>query len=400
MIKIALIKETKTPPDARTPITPEGVLRLKKKFPELQFYVEPSPIRCFKDSEFPKKVLIKNEGLTNADILMGVKEVDIPGLIEDKTYFFFSHTAKMQAYNRGLLKACLNKKIRLIDYEYLVKDGQRLTAFGNWAGIVGAYNTLRAINQKFSGIELKPAHAYKDYSELKADLKNINLPAVKIVITGTGRVSQGVTELLNLAGIQELSAEQFIRDKNTSAVYTVLSPLQYLKHKENKTCTYQEIFQQPENFSSNFRTYAQHADVYIAAHFWNPKSPVFFKMHDISKEAFNISVIGDISCDIAKPIPTTIRPSTIDNPFYGIKRNTHTECGAFDENTITVMAVDNLPNELPRDASESFSKALEDNVFPELMGQGFQSEILKNATICENGKLTEGFSYLQDFVEG
>jgi saccharopine dehydrogenase (NAD+, L-lysine forming) len=400
-LKIGIIKETKTPTDFRSPLTPACIKRLKQKYKHLEFLVQPSSSRCFRDDEYSPNAVTLQKDLSDADILMGVKEVAIEKLIPHKTYIIFSHTAKKQAYNRTLLQSCLEKHIRLIDYEYLVENGKRVTAFGKWAGIVGAYNTLRAVRLKFEHKRLTPAHKLNGYIELKESLRQLSLPPVKIVITGTGRVSNGVSEILKSAGITRITSSEFLNSSFNKPVFTRLSPLQYLKHTQHKRFSLKDIYRNPGDFESNFAKYTSNADVYITAHFWHPASPVFFRQQDIKNDNFNIKIIGDISCDIGKPIPTTVRPSTIEEPFYGIDKDTFQETSDYlSDDAITVMAVDNLPNELPRDASESFSIALEKHVFPGLINKGTNSEIIRNATICKNGRLSKPFSYLEDYVKG
>ena len=158
MLKLGVIRETKNPPDRRVPLTPAQCRSLQASYPGLDITVQPSPIRCFSDDEYAAEGIRLSEDMTDRDVLVGVKEVKIEALLPDKTYFFFSHTAKEQPYNRGLLQEVIRKGIRLIDYEYLTLDGVRVVAFGRWAGLVGAYNGLRGWGLKTGTYELKPAN--------------------------------------------------------------------------------------------------------------------------------------------------------------------------------------------------------------------------------------------------
>jgi saccharopine dehydrogenase (NAD+, L-lysine forming) len=401
IIKVAVLKETKTPPDRRVALSPEQALEFTKKFPNTELYIQSSDIRAYKDDEYKKLGLSVVNDVSHCDVLIGVKEVHIPELINDKTYLFFSHTAKEQEYNRPLLQTLLKQNIKMLDYEYFTdKKGMRLVAFGPWAGLVGAYNGLIAFGKKNNLYELKPANACHDIKEVFEELKNIKLPPVKIVITGGGRVAHGASEVLEKAGVKKITPEAFLNDdtKYDHPVYAQLDPDYYVERKDGASFNLQDFFDNPEMYKSIFKPYTKAADVYIACHFWDENSPVFFTEEDAKEDGFRMSVIADVSCDIAEPIPSTLRPSTIADPFYGYNRETGQECGAFEKDVVTVMAVDNLPGEVPRDASANFGKGLLEKVFPALFGED-PTGIIERACITENGKLGKHFQYLKDFAE-
>lgn len=401
IFKTAILKETKTPPDRRVALSPEQALEFTKRFPDTELYIQSSDIRAFKDEEYTKLGLQVVDDISDCDVLAGVKEVHIPELLNDKTYLFFSHTAKEQEYNRPLLKAFLNKKIRMLDHEYFTDEkGMRLVAFGNWAGLVGAYNGLIAFGKKNNLYELKRAKDCHDIKEMKEQLDKIELPAIKIVITGGGRVAHGAGEILERAGVKKISPENFLDTSKAYdyPVYAQLDPQYYVERKDGKEFDLQHFFNNPAMYKSIFKPYTKQADIYIACHFWDENSPVFFTKEDIKEDDFRMKVIADVSCDIAGPIPSTLRPSTIENPFYGYIPDTEKECEPFEMSAITVMAVDNLPGEVPRDASIDFGKGLLNKVFPALFGTD-TSGIIERATITENGKLGKYFQYLKAFAE-
>ncbi|NPA67081.1 MAG: alanine dehydrogenase [Chlorobi bacterium] len=400
--KVAVLKETKTPPDRRVVLAPKQAKEFTEKFPDVELVIQSSDIRAFKDEEYTKSGLKVVDKVDDCDIMLGVKEVHIPALIPEKTYFFFSHTAKKQEYNRPLLRALLDKKIKMIDHEYLTeKNGARLVAFGRWAGLVGAYNGLIAYGKKYNLFDLKRAKDCLDIKEMFSELKRIKLPPVKIVITGGGRVAGGAEEVMKEAGITKISPEDFLNPEKTFdyPVYAQLDPQYYVKRKDGSDFDLYHFFENPEMYESTFKPFTKVADMYVACHFWDEKSPVFFTREDMKEPDFKIKVIADVSCDIAGPIPSTIRPSTIAEPFYGYDPLTGSECEAFSENAVTVMAVDNLPGEVPRDASEDFGSGLIKRVFPYLFGEDTEG-IIERATITENGQLGKHFSYLKDFAEG
>ncbi len=400
IIKVGVLKETKTPPDRRVAITPLIGAELIKRFPGLDLQIQKSEIRCFKDEEYREAGLHLVDVVSDAEILIGVKEVDVPALIPEKTYLFFSHTAKKQPYNRILLQKVVEKNITLIDYEYLTdKNHIRLVAFGRWAGIVGAYNGLRAWGERTGDFHLRPAHEWHDMDEMLAGLKPVKLPAIKILITGGGRVAHGAMETLSALNLKEVSAGDFLNKEYNEAVICRIDPDKYVKHKDGKAFDLQYFFDHPAEYESTFYPFTKATDLFIACHFWDPDSPVFMTAEDMKEPDFKMQVIADVSCDIDGPIPSTLKASTIAEPFYGYDPETGKEADAFDPGNITIMAVDNLPGELPRNASEDFGKALLDNVFPSLFGEDMDG-IIERATIARNGKLTPLFSYLQDYLEG
>jgi len=399
-MKLCILKETKTSPDRRVPLTPDQVIHLKNRFGELDIVVQPSEIRCFSDAEYLGVGVTLENDLTACDILMGVKEVEINTLIPEKPYMFFSHTAKKQPYNRRLLQGISARKITLIDYEYLTDQSNvRLVSFGKWAGIVGAYNGLRAYGERYRLYLLRPAHTCYDLEEMKKELEKVNLPAIKILVTGGGRVAGGAMEIFSSLKIRKATPHEYFKQDFNEPVVCRIDPWDYVKRKDSAGFDLQHFFGHPEMYESTFKPYTKVTDLFIACHYWNPESPVFMTTSDMREPDFRISVIADVSCDINGPIPSTIRASSIEQPFYGYFPWTERETPPFDLRSITVMAVDNLPGELPRDASEDFGKMLMNKVMPALLGENDKG-IIERATIIKEGKLTEKFSYLQDYLEG
>lgn len=399
-IKIGIIKETKIPIDRRVVFPPVLAKRLNDEYDNIEVKVQKSDIRAFKDEEYEELGLPVLDDVSDCDVLFGVKEVKIEALIPNKTYFFFSHTAKKQEYNKPLLKAIIEKGITLIDHEYLTdKNGIRLVAFGYWAGIVGAYNGMRAWGLKTGQFDIPPAHTFHDKKEMFEHINKLDLSPIKIVITGGGRVATGASETLKAFGIKEVIPEDFLTREYDYPVFTKLDPCHYVRHKDGKEFDLKYFFTHPDEFVSTFEAYTRTADMYVAAHFWDPRSPKFFTPEQTKNPEFKIKVVADISCDVDNaPVGTTLRASTIDDPFYDFNPETGKEEPAFSsDKNITVMAVDNLPGELPRDASMSFGEAMLEKVIPSLAGED-KDGIIERATIVKNGKLTERFSYLEDWV--
>lgn len=402
MNKIGIIREGKTPPDKRVPLTPVQCKQLMQKYSDLEILVETSSIRAFRDEEYEKEGIRVVDDLSECSILFGVKEVPFDMLIPNKTYFFFSHTYKKQPYNRDLLRTILNKKIRLIDYEVLTTEsGRRLIGFGRYAGIVGAYNALLAVGKKFERYELKPAHDCEDRKEVERELKNVSLPkGFKTVITGKGRVAGGAMEILDSAGIRKVSPSAFLEETFSEPVYTQLGVQDYNKTKDGSEFKKSEFYEFPERFDSDFAKFSEVADLYISCHYWDSSAPFIFTREDAKEDSFNVKVVADISCDIDGPVASTLEPSTIANPLYGYDPSEEVVTEFMDDTAIGVMAVDNLPCELPKDASEDFGEELIKNILPELFEKEKSSVIRRATQTSLEGKLTPEFEYLQDYVEG
>ncbi|NQU54627.1 MAG: alanine dehydrogenase [Bacteroidetes bacterium] len=400
-MKIGILREGKTPPDKRVPLTPEQCIEVQQKFPNVSILVQPSPIRSFKNKEYSNLGIKLNEDLSDCDILLGVKEVRIEDFIEGKIYLFFSHTIKKQKYNRKLLQAVLEKNIQLVDYEVLTnKEGFRIIGFGRFAGLVGAYNGFRVFGLRENLFELKPAHLCEDLLEMYSELDKIKIPPIKISVTGDGRVAGGVLEILEHLKIKRVSPESFLTEKETNPVYTQLLPANYVQRKDGNTFDLIHFFNHPEMYENAFQPFAKATDMLIASAYWHPKAPVLFTADEMKQANFNISVISDITCDIEGSIPSTKKASTIDDPFYDYNPETGELETAFSNlNNISVQAVDNLPCELPKDASLDFGRNLIEKVFPSLFGNDVD-EVVKRGSITKDGKLTKRFSYLQGFADG
>ena len=398
--KIGILRETKIPPVYRVALTPDQILRLKSKYPETEIIIQPGDTRCYTDEEYREAGLTVSENINDCDILIGLKEADPTTVLENKTYMLFSHTAKKQPYNRGLLQKMARSGNTLIDYEYLTDENNiRVAAFGYWAGVVGAYNGLLVYGKRFNNFSLKPAHDCFDRQEVMLELKKVMLPAMKILITGGGRVAGGAKEILDQVGIRQVMPEEFLSDQFNEAVYTQIEPQHYTRRIDGNSFDFGHFVKHPEAYKSAFSPYMKVTDLYLACHFWDPASPVFITREDMMAGDFNIKVIADISCDLNGPIVSTIRASTINDPIYGYDPYSGRETLPFSEKAVTVMAVDNLPGELSRDSSRDFGEALFRSVIPALF-ENDDHGILQRATILKEGKLTAPFRYLEDYLSG
>jgi saccharopine dehydrogenase (NAD+, L-lysine-forming) len=399
-MKIGIIKEGKTPPDERVPLSPAQCKEITEKFPDVELVVQKSNIRRFKDIEYTNLGLTLVDSVDDCNVLIGVKEVPVENLIANKKYFYFSHTTKKQPYNRDLLKKMLDKNITMVDYEGLTNEkGTRLIGFGKYAGIVGCYNSFYTYGKQTESFDLKRAYQCEDRAEMEAELTKIKLPEnYKIVITGGGRVASGITEILNKIGIKKVSVNEFLENNFTEPVFTQLLVDDYYKSKDGSDYSRKDIYNNPQDFERDFMQFAKVANMYVSGHFWDKNAPYIFTREDAKHPDFNIKTIGDVSCDIDTAIASTLRPSTITDPIYGYNPQTEKEVAFNDSAAITVMAVDNLPCELPKDASEDFGREFIDKVLPHLIND--KEGIIERATICKDGDLTSHHEFLRDYVNG
>ncbi|APZ45106.1 alanine dehydrogenase [Polaribacter reichenbachii] len=400
-MKFGIINERKNPPDRRVVFSPEKLQEFKNQFSAASIKVESSPIRVFSDEAYRKSGFEITENMSDCDVLLGVKEVPIDALIPNKKYFFFSHTIKKQPYNRNLLKAILDKNIELFDHETIVKEnGMRLIGFGRYAGIVGAYNGFRAIGLKNKTFSLPKAETLDSQKELIAELGNIKLPnKFKILLTGNGKVAYGAKEMLDAINIKEVSVDEYLNKTFNEPVYCLADVLDYNKRKDGEVVDNFDFYNHPENYESDFMRFAEVTNFFIAGHFYGNGAPYLFTREDAKSDKFNIKFVADISCDVDGPVASTLRASTIADPIYCYNPKTEKEVDFTDDNAIVVMAVDNLPCELPKDASEGFGEMFLKNVIPAFFNDD-KDGVLSRAKMTENGKLTARFSYLQDFVDG
>ncbi len=396
---IGLIREGRIPPDKRVTFSPLQVEEIMQRFANVQVVSQQSPVRCFGDEEYTALDIPLVENIHVCDILMGIKEVQIPDLIPNKTYLFFSHTLKKQPHNKKLLQEILKKNIRLIDYEVLRDtQGNRLVAFGRFAGIVGAYNGLWAFGKRMNLFSLRRAFECFDINDLKLELRKVKLPPIKIALTGAGRVAKGAMETLDTAGIRKVSPQDFLTQTFDEPVYIQLSSAEYHLRKEGGHFNREEFHQNPERYNSRFSDFTKVSDVLLAGAYWNPMAPLLFTKQDMLSRDFKIKVIADITCDINGSVPSTKRATSIVDPLYDYDpADDSIHPPLSNDRFITVMAIDNLPCELPRSASEEFGRDLIDHILKPLLIEDSEG-IIARATIAENGKLTSHFEYLRDYV--
>ncbi len=397
-MKFGIIKERKSPPDRRTVFSPTALKMLQDAHPEAIIKVESSDIRIFSDQEYINLGFEVSVDISDCDVFFGVKEVPIDALISNKKYFFFSHTIKKQIHNQKLLRALLDKNITLFDHETIVdKNNRRLIGFGRYAGIVGAYNGFRAFGQKFELFNIPKAETLSHKEDLIQKLKRQILPPLKIVLTGKGKVGMGAKEILDGMKIKQVSAENFLNKIYSEAVYTQIDVLDYNKRIDGKILDNEDFYKNPKDYKSDFERFTKVSDIFIAGHFHGNDSPDILTQAMLNAVDCKLKIVADISCDVAGPVACTLRASTISEPFYGYLPHSNQEVAVSHPGAIVVMAVDNLPCELPKDASEGFGEMFLKHVIPSFFNNDADA-VLARAKITENGKLTDRFAYLSEFA--
>ena len=401
LTNIGIVRESRND-ENRTPLVPEHIKKYKESNPNINFIIQPSNSRCFSDEEYELCGAKINENLNECSIIFGVKEIDPNILINNRTYLFFSHTFKInkqqkniEKHKKDLLLSILNKKITLIDYENIRgKNGTRCLGFGRFAGIVGCYNTLNLLLKVLGKQSLASAYKINDYERLVLNLKNLYFPKTKILVTGDGRVAKGVIELLNQTNIKAVSKKDFLEKKFDQPIFCNLETKDYVTNNSSTNFNLEHFINNPQDYSSSALQYLKETNILISAHYWDPSSPKIFENEDL-KDLQNLKIVGDITCDINGSVPTTIRSTTIDEPNYWVERYNLKE---IDENNdgIAVMAVDNLPSELPRDSSTEFSEGIIKEVLPFLLKED-DGRIL-NGTITTDGSFLEKYNYLNDYI--
>ena len=395
-MKIGILREEKVPVDRRVPFSPSQCKRIEDNFPHLQIYVQSSNIRCFSDQEYIDHGITVLDNLESCDVLFGIKEVPKDKLISNKTYFFFSHTIKEQEYNRGLLKKMIELNITMVDYEVLkYENGSRILGFGRYAGIIGAYNGLLTYGLKNDSYLLKPANKCLNRIEMDSELSKVNLSNEKFLVTGKGRVGSGILETIKKLNIIEVGIDDYINNSFDYPVYLNIDVLDYNDRIDGRQSDFSDFINNSSDYKSTFMKYANVTDIFFAGHFYGSGAPYLFTRNDVKSDDFNISVVADISCDIDGPVATTIKPSTINDPIYGYNPQTESEDDFKSNDVVAVMAVDNLPCELPKDSSEDFGENLIKHIIPIISND---NKIIRGATICQNGDLSEEFEYLRNYI--
>ena len=396
MIRIGLIRESKIPADNRVALIPSQCKWLQKNFPSLRIYVQPSPQRCFTDKEYASAGAEIREDLADCDFLFGIKEVAADQLIPGKKYLFFSHTRKLQPYNQLLFQSMLKKKITLIDYECMEHDdGQRILGFGFFAGVVGAHNGIMAYGNRTGLYKLERVYKQPNFRQLIHTYFGLKLPNIKVAITGSGRVAHGLLEVMNLMGIIEVEPDEYLERDFTYPVFTQLKGSSLYKHKMTGAYHRDDFHHHPGLYTGNFQSYLGKTDILMNGIFWVPAMPRLFEWEEMNMTDFRIQTIADITDDKNGSVPCNLGDTVIEHPIYGVDKISREKTAPYLPKSIDIMAVGNLPNELPRDASRYFGEQLIKYILEDLFKEG--SKVIDRATMIDKGKITPQFQYLNEY---
>lgn len=397
MTRIGLIREGKVPADNRVALTPAQCKWIHKNSDEVRVVAQTSSSRCFTDREYMSAGVEVRDNVDDCDILIGIKEVPAEQLVPGKTYLFFSHTKKKQPHNQHLLRAILDRKITLIDFECLEhEDGQRIIGFGFFAGVVGAHNGVMAYGNRTGLFLLDRVYKQRSFRELIHAYFGLRLPNVKIAVTGSGRVAHGILEVMNLMGIHEVEPDDYLKRRFSYPVYTQLKGAELYRKKTDNSYSREDFHNHPEEYACRFLPYAEQTDILMNGVYWDKNVPRLFEKEDVRSDSFIIQTIADITDDANGSVPINCGDQSIEEPVYGINRHNLEKTAPYLTGSIDIMAVGNLPNELPRDASRYFGEQLIKHVLEDLVGNG--SDIITRATMVKEGKLTPGFEYLKDYA--
>ncbi len=399
MITIGLLREGKVPADNRVALTPAQCKWMHRSSPDVRVMAQASPDRCYTDQEYRDAGVEVREEVSACDILLGIKEVTVKDLIPGKTYLFFSHTRKQQATNRQMFRTILEKKITLIDYECLEHDdGQRILGFGFFAGVVGAHNGIMAYGRRTGQYDLGRVHAQRSFRELMHTYFGLRLPEIKVAVTGSGRVAHGVLEIMNLLEIVEVEPEEFLERNFSYPVFTQVKGGALYEHAQTQAYQREHFHLHPQDYRCKFLPYTRKADILMNGIYWDKGMPRLFEWEDMNHPEFRIQTIADITDDREGSIPCNLGDSPMDEPVYGVDRRSRARTSPYAPGSVDIMAVGNLPNELPRDASRYFGEQLIKHVLEDLTRGG--SKIIVRATMVREGQLTAPYQYLAEYAGG
>jgi alpha-aminoadipic semialdehyde synthase len=431
---IGIRREDKNEWEKRVPLVPEDVRWLKEKH-GIRTVIQPSAIRTFSDEEFRRAGAEISEDLGRAATVFAVKEIPASMFRENTTYVFFSHTIKGQAYNMPMLRTMIERKCNLIDYERVLNEkNQRLIFFGRYAGLAGMLDTLHGFGQKLLArglntpfARIRQAYQYASLEQAKAEVAAIGaeidehgFPAELCPLTvgfaGYGNVSRGAQEIFDLLPHKVLSAEAMVEmhenfsNDNLNLYKVVFSEDDLVRAREG-AFELQDYYAHPEKYVGKFEDYLPLLSILVNCIYWTEKYPrlvtrQYLKNRTVLESNLRLQVIGDISCDIDGSIEITHKSTKPDDAYYTyFPENDRFENGV-QPLGVTVMAVDNLPCEFPRESSVEFSKVLRDFV-PALAAADFSRDAqglglplpMQKALVLHGGAFAPDYQYMNEFIK-
>ncbi len=432
--RIGIRHEDKYVMERRVALPPDTVKELIKQ--GLEVFVERSPKRIFKDQEFVEAGATVAHSLSQSPVIFGVKEIPPAWFEEGKTYIFFSHVIKGQPYNMPMLRAMMEKKCSLIDYEKIAdENGKRLIFFGRFAGLAGMINSLWSFGERMKtlGIEtpftgIKQSHTYNSLAEAEAAVRQAgeiiktqglpeSLVPFTIGFTGYGNVSQGAQHIANILPTIEITPSELLQLKERGIysgkiIYKVVFKEEDLSEHIDPQGKFelQDYYRHPEKYKNQFEKYPPHLSILMNCMYWDERYPRILTKNYIEKlyqqGNMKLQVVGDVTCDPDGSIEFTHKGTNIEDPVFVYNPLDRKPTMGFKGDGILVMAVDILPSELPREASESFGHALIRFV-PAIATANYDLDFdkialpheIKRAMILHKGKLTPDYEYIHEYLK-
>lgn len=432
---VGIRREDKNEWERRVPLTPSAVAELVRLH-DVDVVVQPSSNRCFPDADYVAAGATLSEDLGNTDIVFAVKEIPVSLFEPGGRYVFFSHTIKGQSYNMPMLRRLMELGCTLVDYETITRDdGRRLVFFGRHAGLAGMIDTLWALGQRLRWMghetlfaQVEAAHRYPSLADaeralaaLGTSLADTPLPSSLAPficgVTGYGNVSQGAQHILDLFPVEEIPPDdlpRLVADRRPPRdriFKTVFGEEDLVEPRVvGESFVLEDYYERPERYRSVFYRHARSLSVLVNGVFWTDRYPRLLSQADLrdlfADDPPRLLAVGDVSCDIDGSLACTVKATEPDEPVYMYDPATGTARDGWEGDGLLVMAVDNLPCELPREASETFSEALLPFV-PALARLDTTVELdaldlpdpVKRAVILMNGELTANYAYLQSHLD-
>ena len=433
---LGIRREDKNPWEKRVAIVPDDLRRILKN-EQIGCIVQPSlDHRVFQDHFYQSVGAEISEDLEKSKIIFGIKEIPKEKFLKNKVYVFFSHVIKGQPYNMSMLKRLMEQGCSLIDYEKIEdENNRRLIFFGRYAGLSGMVETLHAFGQRLESkqimtpfTQIKRPRDYQSLDDIKRAIKTVGdqikmegLPAEITPLicgfTGYGNVSKGAQEIFDLLPVVQLNPCEISSESNSLGdinhrLYKVEfhEKDMFTPKETNKEFELQDYFQNPSKYRSIFSQYVPQLSMLVNGIFWTEECPRIIT-RDLVGSLFNdgskakLQVIGDISCDIEGSIEITTESTDIDNPAYVYNPDNQQVSWGIEGKGIAVVAIENLPCEIPLEASTDFSKVLspfvEEIVTADYSKPFSQVELpreIKKAVIVYQGELTADFKYIENFL--
>lgn len=429
---VGILSETHDKLERRTPLTPTDTRWLIKKGVKVE--VESSKIRIFKNEQYKKAGAKVLDRCKEANLLLGVKQPEASNIHKDKIYMVFSHTIKGQPENIPLLKQFKKRRVTLIDYEKITDlHGRRLVYFGRFAGICGLIDSLHYLGKKleYKGIKnpfeaIKPAYQYGSLSQVIQAMVGVSnvisrkgfdsrISPFIIGITGHGNVSDGVQRVLRPLNPIEIHPKDILKFvRHQKYVYNKIYKIVFLREEKLRSKNgsgfyFEEYLKYPVRFESNMDIYLPYLNILIHTSYWDSRYPRMVTKKMINRlsrrKTFRLDFIADISCDINGSIELTYKSTTQDNPIFTYDPKKKIFVDGYKQDGITILAVDNLPAELPKDSSEHFSGLIRDYVY-QIAAHGVKDitnhtaipQEIRQAVITQGGRLTRDFGYLKRYL--